>query len=259
MAGVTFSAGLFRARLLLFPGTFRSPARVSVSANALLAAGMGVGLGAAGKATAKVVHAMRETIFRIIIRFPFSLAPGGTVAQLRQATGESGFTRSPCQSNGVLRKEGRPETREDLSLEAKRNATRIEYFVRKNRRRGLTHSVPGATRARMPRESEVMKLRSLKAKLLLILLCGGLSSTAIVPAAAQVSPASPPGATAGANPSGRNQFPYGLLGLLGLLGLAGLIRRKDKSDKDRASGERPPAPSGSYVSDMTKDPPKRAE
>ena len=190
---------------------------------------------------------------------PFFPGSGGNSCSVATGNRRIRFHEVAFRSNGVLRKEGCQETREDVSLEAKRNATRIEYFVRKNRLRGLTHSVPGTTRARMPRESEVMKLRSLKAKLLLILLCGGLSSTAIVPAAAQVSPASPPGATAGANPSGRNQFPYGLLGLLGLLGLAGLIRRKDKSDKDRASGERPPAPSGSYVSDMTKDPPKRAE
>ena len=69
-AGVIFIAGLLRARLLLFAGTFRSPARFSVSTDALFAGSTGGEVCAACKAIAKVVHPMRETI-RIIIRFLF--------------------------------------------------------------------------------------------------------------------------------------------------------------------------------------------
>ena len=149
--------------------------------------------------------------------------------------------------------------RDDVSREAKRNAIPIKSFLRKNARCGTDPFRTWATQAALPCESGVMKLQSVKVNLLLILLSAALSSAATLPAPAQVPPTSPPGAIAVETPRRQNPFPYGLLGLLGLLGLAGLIRRKNKSDKDRAASDRPPAPPGSYVSDLKTDPRTRSE
>ena len=146
-----------------------------------------------------------------------------------------------------------------VSLEAKRNATLIKSFLRKNTRSRTDPVGTRATYAGLPCESEVMKLRSVKPKLLLILLCGVLSGATTLPASAQGSPASPPATSAAETPRRQNQFPYGLLGLVGLLGLAGLLRRKRKSDKHRASDDRPPPPPGSYVSDLKTDARTRPE
>lgn len=184
------------------------------------------------------------------------------VARRRACTVATGnrpirFQGVPRRSNFVIGKQGRHKTRQGVSLEAKRNATRIKYYLRKNRRSRIGPSKHGTTQACLPCESEIMKLRSAKAKLLLVLLCGGLLSGATLPASAQ-APASPPGVVTAEKPRAKNQFPYGLLGLLGLLGLGGLMGRKEKS-KGRSSQERPPAPPGSYVSDLTKDPRTRSE
>ena len=146
--------------------------------------------------------------------------------------------------------------KQEMTYLSKRNEMQQSFnlFCGKTREAVVTRSEPRATQAGLPCESEVMKLRSVKTNLLLVLLCSGLLAAVPLPASAQVSPASSPGAIASENPRSQRQFPYGLLGRLGLLGLAGLIRKKDKSDKDRSSGNRPPAPPGSYVSDLKTDP-----
>jgi MYXO-CTERM domain-containing protein len=97
---------------------------------------------------------------------------------------------------------------------------------------------------------EIRELRFMKAKIRLILVCAAISIAPCIVSAQTPSPAPTETTTAESKPPRDHRSNYGLLGLLGLLGLAGLVRRKSGARKIDPMDERPPAPSGSYVSDL---------
>ncbi len=90
----------------------------------------------------------------------------------------------------------------------------------------------------------------MKAKISLFLVCAAISLTPCVVSAQTPAPAATETTAAEPKPPRDHRSNYGLLGLLGLLGLAGLVRRKSGARKIDPMDDRPPAPSGSYVSDL---------
>ena len=90
----------------------------------------------------------------------------------------------------------------------------------------------------------------MKAKIRLILICAAISIAPCIISAQTPPPAVTETTTTEPKPPRDHRSNYGLLGLLGLLGLAGLVRKKTGARKSDPMDDRPPAPPGSYVSDL---------
>ena len=96
-------------------------------------------------------------------------------------------------------------------------------------------------------------------KIKLLLLCAAIAVSPCVVSAQAPSPAVTATSSAEPKSPSDHRSNYGLLGLLGLLGLAGLVRKKSGARKVDPLDDRPPAPPGSYVSDLKTERPARPE
>jgi hypothetical protein len=98
----------------------------------------------------------------------------------------------------------------------------------------------------------MMKLQSLKTTWIAAIAIGAALATIPLAASAQSTPALTSATVAEHKPHNDQRANFGLLGLLGLLGLVGLRGRKRGTEvpAKKEMDDRPPAPPGSYVSDV---------
>ena len=104
-----------------------------------------------------------------------------------------------------------------------------------------------------------MELGFMKAKIRLLLVCAAISIAPCVASSETPPPAATEITAVQSKPPRDHRPNYGLLvllgsiGVLGLIWLAGLVRRKSGRPKIDPMDDRPPAPPGSYVSDLKTD------